>query len=215
MTAKSDYVAVPSEARVHWRSAVDRAELRDAVIAMMERDDSACVALAAHLSVREASVRNLSEGTLKLRDSDTPTSRFGKRQGFQLSLAARRAIELRAVALATELLASEGWQVEDVSAIQSYDILIRRGPEIGYVEVKGTTGSGREIQITAAEVEFARSNHASMRLIVVSEIDVALDESGAATASGGTVRSFERWAPQASDLKPVSFFCAVPEVSAG
>lgn len=211
LAAKTDHAAVPSDARKHWRSAADRAELRDAVVAMMQRDDFACVALAAKLSGQEAPIRTIEYGEGELIVPEAQTQHFG-RQGFQSSQATRKAIEVRAMTLAAELLVAEGWQVEDVSAMQSYDILVRRNEEVGYVEVKGTTGSGREIQVTAAEVEFARVHHASMRLIVVSGIDVTLDEGGFANAGGGTIRSFEGWAPQPKDLKPISFFCVVPEV---
>lgn len=215
LTAKSDHIAVSPDARKHWRSAADRAELRDAVVAMMERDDSACVALAAQLSGREAPVANLEEGAGEPIGPETVIQRIGQRQGFQSSLAARRAIEIRAMTLATELLVSQGWQVEDVSTVQSYDLQIRRGADVGYVEVKGTTGAGGEVQITAAEVEFARAHQSNMRLIIVSGIKLILDESGDATATGGNIRSIERWAPKRVDLKPISFFYVVPGVPVG
>ena len=134
----------------------------------------------------------------------------GKRQGFQSSVAARRAVEMRAMSLATELLVSEGWEVEDVSAVRSYDLLARRGADTQHVEVKGTTGFGGEIQVTAAEVAFARSHRASMRLILVSGIVVTLEDGGDVMASQGAIRSFEGWAPKTDDLTPIAFFCTVP-----
>lgn len=210
LTAKSDHVAVPADLRMYWISAVDRAELREAVIAMMERDDAACIALAAELSGRKSSLMDVDLSDVETSTTSDPFSAGGTRQGFQSSVTARRAVELRAMGLASELLVSEGWEVEDVSAVRSFDLLARRGADVQHVEVKGTTGRGGEIQLTAAEVAFARSHRASMRLIVVSGIVVTFEDGGDVVASQGVIRSFEGWAPETDDLKPIAFFCTVP-----
>lgn len=60
-------------------------------------------------------------------------------QGIGLSASERRAVELRAMLLATQFLQSEGFVCDDKSAVESFDILARRDGQAMKIEVKGTT----------------------------------------------------------------------------
>lgn len=212
LEAKFDLVSVPTQTRQFWLSRDNREELREAVIAMLERDDETCRLIAGRLVHRRVGQlssikKSLPGGFTQIRQVAHP------RQGFSASAVVRKAIEIRAMEVVEQNLASEGWITSDVSATQSYDLLCRRNTEIKYVEVKGTSGEGQEILITAAEVAFAHAHASEMCLAIVSKIVLLEDAGGGISASGGTVRIIEAWSPKAEDLLPVSFFCKVPSVS--
>lgn len=137
--------------------------------------------------------------------------RPGRRgQGFGLSAAQRRAIEIQAVAVATSHLESDGWVVEDVGATRSYDLHATKGSTYLIVEVKGTTSLGESVLLTHNEVQTHRDNYPNTALMVVKGI--ALTESnGSPVASGGTLAVHQPWKPEAKDLQPLSFRYVVPE----
>lgn len=207
LMAKIDLVSVPPELRAHWRSASDRAELRAALIAMLRRDNEDCRRVADRLNRDWLPAPRDSEGP------ETGTGRparaaGGGRQGFMRSTPAKLAVEARAMEVARGLLSDRDWDVEDVSTRQCYDLHCERGGETMFVEVKGTTGTGDEVQLTAGEVAFAVRNRPAMMLIVVSGI--ALEEhDGKAVATGGRATVLERWAPAPGDLDPISYHCRV------
>jgi hypothetical protein len=119
----------------------------------------------------------------------------GKRprgQGFRADAAARRAVEMHAMAVATELLEADSWDVVDVSATHSYDLECTRNGETLHVEVKGTTGDGSSVLLTPGEVRHARDHGAA--LVVVSQIVLESDpESGERLASGGEPEVLNPW----------------------
>jgi hypothetical protein len=204
LMSKIDMVAVPPTLRCHWRSASDRAELRAAVIAMLRRDNEDCRLIADHLDTGVALAETLREDAEIVPASDGKLP--GGRQGFRRSLAARRAVEARGMAVATALLTAQGWTVEDVCTKRCYDLHCERGLDRLFVEVKGTTGAGAEIQLTAGEVAFATRNQDEMILIVVAGIKLK-EEGGEATASGGHAHLLPQWAPAPGDLDPISYHC--------
>jgi hypothetical protein len=205
LMTRIDHVSVPPETRRHWRSASARDELRAAVIDMLRRDDEACRRVARHLE-RGGTYFIEPPATVLNEAARSPARAFG-RQGFLQSSRARKAIEQRAMALATELLESEGWEVENVATRRSYDLHCRWGSDTLFVEVKGTAGTGEEIRITAAEVAFANLHREQMLLIVVSGI--VLDPADEDRATGGIIHRLDRWAPEPGALSPVSYFCQV------
>lgn len=202
---KVDHVSVPPESRSAWKLASARGELRAAVIDMLRRDDANCQRVADLLDA---------DGMLATRGWEQVAVPRGNvaegpaRQGFQSSTAVRQAVERRAMEVATGVLAGECWMIEDVSARRSYDLHCSRGEEIRYVEVKGTTGSGSEILLTAAEVAFADLHRERMLLIVVTGIAVTGEEL-AIEATGGTAHVFRNWAPDPGDLNPFSYYCRI------
>lgn len=203
LVVKFDTAAVAPEMLSAWRSEADREELRAAMIDMLLRDNDACRAVAAHFIRPGASIARAAPGSNK-------AQRPGARQGFRASAAVRRAIERHAMNVAETHLRAEGWTVYDVSTSRSYDLHCVRNDEIRFVEVKGTTGLGAEIQITAAEVAFARAHQPQMSLFVVSEIALNRPDEAKIESSRGTLRVIDQWAPDPSQLLPVSFFCALP-----
>lgn len=126
-------------------------------------------------------------------------------QGFRQSAEERRAIELRAMDVATAMLIEEGWKVDDVSTTRSYDLHCERGEDILHVEVKGTTGDGASVLLTPNEVELARDRHPDTALVIVSGITIS--KSGEkATAQGGELSEIRPWQPDdAGSLHPIGF----------
>lgn len=215
LIAKIDHVYVPPRTRRYWRDPSARAELRDAVIAMLEADDADSRLVAARL--RTTRSHDLSEAAtepafdwegVSFPSLDAPGS-GGRGQGFRGSLLARRAVEAHAMTLARAELEREGWIVTDVSLTQSYDLHCERDGAICHVEVKGTVGLGDRIIVTRSEVAFARDHPDTMRLIVVGDITLVSPCDDEVSAQGGRPRMISPWAPQVADLEPISYFCLV------
>jgi Protein NO VEIN, C-terminal len=131
-----------------------------------------------------------------------------KTQGFGLSVAERRAVELRAMALAKSHLQKLGWHVRDVSATHPYDFECTRGDQKLIVEVKGTTSTGDEVVVTRNEVEVQRTRHPNNALIVVHSVDL-VRSAGAPKADAGTLLMRSPWNIEDSHLRPIAFRCAV------
>jgi predicted RNA-binding protein with PUA-like domain len=137
----------------------------------------------------------------------------GKRragQGFQRDAEVRRAVERRAMELAEQHYRQAGWQVEDVSALESYDLVCRRldGQELR-VEVKGTTGEGSQILLTANEVAHARARFPEVALCIVANVRVSLTAEGTPVAQDGDLTVIEPWQVEESALTPVTFTYSV------
>jgi hypothetical protein len=117
-------------------------------------------------------------------------------QGRRATAAERRAIELRAMDVSRAALEAEGWVVNDVSAVASYDfecIKTASGGQL-HVEVKGTTGDGSAVLLTPGEVRHAREDATPKALHVVHGIALAVDpESGEHEASGGELEIVDPW----------------------
>lgn len=194
-----DHVAVPNAMRAYWRDRSSRADLRQALIAMLETDDAECQATARVLAGAGAPFLDSVDP-----DIPAPAPRAGASgQGFLSSTATRVAVKDQAMCLARAHLEKMAWTVEDVSKHESYDFrCCRAAGEILCVEVKGTTSAGEAFQITRAEVAFARSN--AMALIVVSNI-VLTDDGSFLGATGGTVEMYAPWRPDPSRLTPISY----------
>lgn len=134
-------------------------------------------------------------------------------QGLQQNHAARLATEKHAMRIATELLEGEGWTVTDVSMTASYDLRCTRNHDELRVEVKGTTGLGEKVLLTANEVAHARDQYPNVSLIVVSGI--ALSQAEPPVATGGTLARLDEWLPANEHLKPVTYSYQVPPPEAG
>lgn len=125
-------------------------------------------------------------------------------QGFLLTAAERKAIELHSVRMATEHFKAQGWSVKDVGARESFDLLLSRGDERCRAEVKGTTSAGTDVILTRAEVEKQRDYHPHNALVVVHSIK--LDRTGPEpTTSGGVLHCTSPWAVQEEDLTVISY----------
>jgi hypothetical protein len=92
-------------------------------------------------------------------------------QGFGLNSAEKRAVELRAMQIATEWLLSQGYETTDTSANESYDILAKRNGSSLFAEVNGTTSQDPlSILMTANEVALHQENKGQTALAIVSAI---------------------------------------------
>ncbi|MGW2610821.1 MrcB family domain-containing protein [Streptomyces mirabilis] len=125
-------------------------------------------------------------------------------QGFVLTHAERRAIELHSVRTTTEYFKGQGWSVKDVGATKSYDLHLSRGQEKLHVEVKGTTSNGSQVILTRAEVERQREFAPNNALVVVHSID--LDRNvDPPLATGGTLHCTSPWLIDDDSLTVVSY----------
>lgn len=137
--------------------------------------------------------------------------RRGGGQGRGLGAPERRAVELRAMELAIAHYAQRWDAVEDVASTRSYDLECRSGDRYLRVEVKGTTGRGDSVLLTANEVLHARAQAPHVALFVVSGIQLRRESGSDPVASGGSVRIFEPWEVDACALRPVAYECGLPE----
>jgi hypothetical protein len=139
-----------------------------------------------------------------------PTSRVARSQGFGLSSPERKAVELRAMAIAETWLREQGYAVKDTSATHPYDFVAKAGEEDFYVEVKGTTSDSAEaIAMTHNEVELHQTHKGRTALLIVTGI--RLHRNGAApTASDGTLESLMGWDIDAWSLSPTAFRVSRP-----
>jgi len=125
-------------------------------------------------------------------------------QGFVLTSAERRAIELHSVRAATEYFTAQGWSVKDVGATRSYDLHLRRGREKLHVEVKGTTSDGSQVILTRAEVERQREFAPNNALVVVYAIGLDRNMDPPLT-TGGTLHCTSPWPINEESLTVVSY----------
>ncbi|TPG15784.1 DUF3883 domain-containing protein [Sphingomonas koreensis] len=195
---KVDRIKVHDSLRGPWLSRSDRSELRALVFDMLEGSDDNSRAVASILA----------GGGGREAPPATPRSPSSGSQGRAPDLAVRLAVEWHAMARVTEHFSSEGWSVSDVSTTHGHDLLCERAGETLLVEVKGTTGLGRKVQMTANEVALARSG-AETALAIVAEIELTREGAGV-HPEGGALRILSSWTPDISDLRAVAYQYTVP-----
>ena len=134
-----------------------------------------------------------------------PIRRSASRQGFGLSGAERKAVELRAMLLATEHLVSIGFECRDTSSSESFDILACKGEQKIKVEVKGTTSDSCEaIVMTANEVRLHTLEQGTTGLVMVFRIRLR-KEDGKPVAEGGQIESLMGWDISDWQAEPIAF----------
>lgn len=127
--------------------------------------------------------------------------RDGRGQGYGLTAEERKAVELHAMALAGKHFEREGYrQINDVSETKPYDLVCWKDGVEHHVEVKGTTGDGSSILLTANEVEHARQWFPNMSLFVVSGIVLERGE-----AKGGVPHAHSPWNVDEGMLAPTVY----------
>ena len=117
----------------------------------------------------------------------------GGRKRPVTSAALKSAIENRAVDVVVQYLTSDGWSVRDVGSVQSYDLDCERHKDRLHVEVKGTTGGGGAVVLTANEVGHARIEYPDVALAIVTGINVHLADDGGIIASDGDLAMWHPW----------------------
>ena len=131
--------------------------------------------------------------------------RRSRRQGQGLNAAERKAVELRAMALAVEFLKGNGYDCKDTSATESFDVSATRAGITIKVEVKGTTSDLCDsIMMTRNEVDLHRSEKGLTGLLIVSKIKLQRDN-GSPTADGGEVEDLLDWDIDAWTADPIAF----------
>jgi hypothetical protein len=137
-----------------------------------------------------------------------PLRSRSSRQGYGLDATQRRVIELHAMQLAHAYYSAQWNNVVDVSANESCDFICHNtaGDRL-FVEVKGTTGSGDTILLTANEVQLAVDRYPNTALFIVSHIQLHNDETGQPIATGGQRREFTPWHPDHHALRPTAYEC--------
>jgi hypothetical protein len=126
-------------------------------------------------------------------------------QGFRLSQEERRAIELRAMELATGWLEANGYEVTDKSKSAPYDLEAAKEALVLKIEVKGTTGAGNDdIFMTKNEVDLHIKEKGSTGIIIVSAINLSKSD-GKVSATGGKVYAEIGWDIEHWSLIPMAF----------
>lgn len=122
-----------------------------------------------------------------------------KGQGFPRNHKERRALELRAMHVATRHFEKDGYTVEDMSARRPYDLLCSKGAKELHVEVKGTMTDGDTIVLTRNEVRHAGDpDHLCVLFILHSIL-----EDG--KALGGKSVVIDPWSLCQERLIPISY----------
>lgn len=142
-----------------------------------------------------------------------PGSRKAKRekpptggQGRRLDVEAKDMLERHAEDLAARWCKARGWSdIERVGNKKAWDLEGLDGRRLRrYVEVRGTTGGLGAVEVTAGEVNAARTHGDSHLMIVVSEI--LLDfEGGQWRTGGGVLQVIYPWRPLDVELTPLRF----------
>lgn len=136
-------------------------------------------------------------------DAD-PAPAAARGQGYTSDATTRRAIELHAMAAAKLHFEDEGWEVIDVSATRSYDLLCWKGAEELHVEVKGTTSGAAHVLLTPNEVAHAVANPNRVALFVLSGITL-VGAGQDARAELGSATVFHPWMLDPTRLSPTGY----------
>ncbi|MDP2710271.1 MAG: hypothetical protein Q8O56_03545 [Solirubrobacteraceae bacterium] len=112
------------------------------------------------------------------------------------------AVSAYALRLAKGTYYLAGWDIEDFTGQRlpggypySYDLILRRGGEVRWLESKGTTGRPSGAKSTANERAHARDHDGDVVLWVVHDVRVDRAGSAAPIASAGVVRITDPWLP--------------------
>lgn len=156
----------------------------------------------------EVAAQHIEEEVVAAADAATSKRRG---QGYSADPAFRAAVELHAMDLAKAYLKGlMGTEMKNTSANQPYDFECPNAPHHRFVEVKGTTGDGTEVFLTANEVEHARAWHEVSALVVVHGIQVERDPEGRWVATGGSLRDISPWSPDSGTLRPLAYRYVLP-----
>lgn len=137
-------------------------------------------------------------------------SHGGRSQAWRVSAAERREIERHAMSCATNYFESHGFDVDDVSTRESYDLACSRKGLVTRVEVKGTTTPGIGVFLTANEVEHAMK-YKPLALFVLVNIKLSI-RGGQPKCSGGEALIYEPWLLERNEeiLRPLMYRYELP-----
>lgn len=145
------------------------------------------------------------ERVLKPIEAPDRKPRIRSGQGRQSDPKKRKAVELRAMNVATEHYKNRGYSVADTSANNPFDLECTKGDEVVRVEVKGLTGALGMVEVTIGEVLSAREDDCRTDLFVVHSI--SLKEKGKTdfVGEGGESRIERDWSPADDSLEAIRF----------
>jgi hypothetical protein len=168
-------------------------EWLEQIVDLVEQYDGENLLLTEATSPEEAAVKG------------AETAHAGRQgQGFLYSAKVRRAVELRAMAVAEKHFTKDGWHVADHSANKPYDLLATKGNQKLFIEVKGSQGNGSFVFLTPNEVKWARKHHPQTILAVVTGIVVEETEDNI-EGKGGKLHLIKPWQPNDDKLEPLGF----------
>jgi hypothetical protein len=130
-------------------------------------------------------------------------------QGYISDSRVKRAIERRAVKVATDWYKSLHYKVDYTGDNESYDLEVTRGVEVRRVEVKGTSNQGITVELTWREVDNAR-DFMPVDLFLVYGIEFERLPEGNAKGFGGIARRWADWTPDSSSLKATRYRHTLP-----
>ena len=114
-----------------------------------------------------------------------------------------KAVELQAMSVVEDHYSSEGWTCIDVSGTEPFDLKLVRGDEQLHVKVKGLSGPGEAVTLTANEVRHAQT-FPNCILAVVDDIRIEETPNGPA-AAGGALRLWDPWIIDEDRLRPTQY----------
>jgi hypothetical protein len=142
-------------------------------------------------------------------------------QGRSVDPIRRKRVEERAVKLARARYEDAGWTVKDVSTHNDetygtpYDLRCSRGTSIRHVEVKGTSGSGETVRVSANERHHAAASNPGTEsfMFVVEQIGLKTVK-GVVRAVGGNVRYDGPFLTDGTRFVPTQYRYVVPSAPA-
>ena len=127
-----------------------------------------------------------------------------KAQGFRLTGAERKAVELQAMNVASSWFLANGYSVSDTSATESFDLLVEKDGSSKKVEVKGSTSQElNSIMMTSNEVLLHQKEQGSTALALVSQINLV--KGANPECNGGKLEVILDWQIDEWSLEPTSF----------
>lgn len=158
---------------------------------------------AAQVQGRELSPADQAE--LDILEVARPSKTARGAQGFGLNALERRAVELQAMSVSEGWLKANGYKVKDTAATKPYDFEARKGGNLLYVEVKGTTSDTADaILMTHNEVALHKRESGQTALMLVSGIRLDKDASPP-KAYGGNLEPIIGWNIHDWMLEPTTF----------
>ena len=125
-------------------------------------------------------------------------------QGFAKDQVLKSAIENYAMETAEKYYKQLGFEVINTSSNEPYDFICAKEKDVIKVEVKGTTGEGKQVYVTANEVKEARLSGIQTDLFIVHNIDVDR-ANNIVKAYGGVINKIENWNPKDENLVAIEY----------
>ncbi|MFT9027240.1 hypothetical protein HK13_07520 [Acetobacter indonesiensis] len=142
---------------------------------------------------------------IEIVDAARPAAMFRKSQGFGLTGAERRAVEIQAMDLTEQWLTARGYVVKNTAASRPYDFEAKNEDGIIFVEVKGTTSDAADtIAMTHGEVRLHKENKGQTALMLVSGIKLHR-EGPSPSATGGVLEPIMNWDIDTWDMSPMAY----------